>query len=290
MARHQSHVVDRVAARLGVEIVNAFAGGEFGATLVERAGVSLVLKVLPPDQRLEDVALIVGLVDELRALGYPAPRYLDVGVTNGIVHTLQEHAAGSPPTELTVRHVSRLVDLAVMHGEVTGPGGWWRAELAAVLHPDDRRGMHAALRAAGPRVAAIVNEIAAVGATVTQLDVRDDALTHQDFHHRNVLETDGAISAVIDWETGRVADWAFDLVVLSFWPTAAGVMGEDAHAIVRSRLAIERSPAVLAAYAGYLAMRNLDFFRREHPEELDPWFVGVCETLLAPWWREGGRA
>lgn len=285
MARHSSNVVERAAKALDLDVIDVIAGGEFGATQVQRGTETLVLKLLPGAQQIDDVARSVGLAGDARAAGCPAPRYVDVGVVNGLAYTLQTFVRGVPPSTLTTTDVAALADVVGKWTEIAGRGGWWGHEMESFLGPADSLGVQAMLRTSSAGAARLAEEITSLFSDRDWSAVRDGTLTHQDFHHGNLLMEDGVLTAVVDWENARIGDTAFDLLTLYFWATAARVLGPAASAGVVDSLRRVSDEESIAAGAAYLAVRNLDFFAREHPDELEERFVPACERLLAPLWR-----
>jgi aminoglycoside phosphotransferase (APT) family kinase protein len=83
---------------------------------------------------------------------------------------------------------------------------------------------------------------------------RADDAVHMDLHHRNVLQVDGRLSAVIDWETCRPGDRWYDVVLFAICLAVARVPEGAAEEVWRL---IERSvaPEVVAAYSTVLGLR-----------------------------------
>src|SRR4029453_12182303 len=99
-----SDCLEDVAAELGLELVRRFSDGVFGAALVRDAeGQELVLKAqFQPD--LEPLWTTgAAMAAQLRAGGYPSPRYTGVGRTRTehAVWSLQERLPGTVADRLT---------------------------------------------------------------------------------------------------------------------------------------------------------------------------------------------
>jgi len=281
-----------VAEALGWRVVRPYAGGEFGATLVEDArGGRAVLKAVPDGPAWTPAwAASVGLAERLRATGYPAPRYLGTGTAAGHRYTIQEEMAGEVPDLLTGAHARQLLALAERHaGMGAGPRAphvpAWRDAVRDALGGTLRPERTALVRASGPEAARLLDEVEALSGRLGGLALRSEDVVHGDFHHRNLLADGDRVTAVIDWEQAMPGDWRYDVLWLAFWcradrrgvePLAAELAGGHADALVR--------PDERAVYAGLLTLRLLDLFAHLWPDRLTR-AIGWCESILAPSWR-----
>lgn len=161
MSERVASVVDALGARLGARC----AGGEFGAfRITTSARAPAVLKLLPPwpELALDNVRTAAGLVDHLRADGYPAPRFLAVGAYDGTVYTVQEYVDGEVPHVLPSSAGSTLLQLWQRHLDAlpAGAGAGYGNEVIT------RIGCGAELRARteDPRILAVLDRARAIAA------------------------------------------------------------------------------------------------------------------------------
>jgi aminoglycoside phosphotransferase (APT) family kinase protein len=208
--RHDSQdCLEDVATALELQLVRRFADGVFGAALVRDAqGRELVLKAQPQPDLEPTWSTGAAMAALLRADGYPSPRYDAVGRTAHAAWSLQEHLPGTVPDRLTAPIAAQLVGLARRHAVDCGRRRPWRddAITAALgwladlgLDADDAAVLRAALDA---------------GAVA---EMSETTIVHGDFHHRNALvDGDGAVVGVFDWDVAGPGDWRFDLVMLAF--------------------------------------------------------------------------
>jgi len=266
-----------------LEVVAPCAGGEFGATHVrDSAGRDLVLKLVHDIEWATRGADIAGRV---RARGYPAPEYVDVGTVEEQGYTVQELRPGAIPDVMTVEYVDQLLDLVPLHTGVVPEGAGWVEELVTGLRGEAVWPLHDAARDVAP---AVVEELVALGRRLDGLVLPEHDAVHGDFHHRNYLAADGRVTAVFDWEGARNGDCRFDAFVLAAW--SRGVPHQstpDAAARAWDRATAGVEPDALALFAGHLALRNLDFYARHNPDAL-PWCLGTIEEILGPCWRGRG--
>jgi hypothetical protein len=159
--------VSDLAATLGLTGVRQLAGGEWGVFLVTRAtGAAAVLKPLPRHEIFAEsrVRRAVGFARALRDDGYPIPAYLDVGVIDGQVFTVQEAVDGDVPPGLLPSHARQLIDLrrrhidaAMPHNVIPSTGGWGVA-LVDWLRAGDGPEQTALRRCEDPRVSRSLDE------------------------------------------------------------------------------------------------------------------------------------
>jgi prepilin-type processing-associated H-X9-DG protein len=110
-------------------------------------------------------------------------------------------------------------------------------------------------------------------------------VVHGDYHQRNLLLVDGHVSAVFDWEGAHTGDSRFDGFVMAYWSRAVPEFASpDVADHVWKRVTADLEPEALAVYAGHMALRNLEFYARVHPDAI-PWCVNTIEEILAPCWR-----
>ena len=272
-------IVD-VAHELGLVVVGACTGGEFGATHVRAGdGRDLVLKLV---HDLAWAELGVDMARRVRANGFPAPEYVGVGVAAGEVYTLQAFCPGEIPDELTVELADELLDLVALEQGLAPEGGSWADSLLAQFRGDADWPRHDGPRAVAP---SIVDELVALGARSEGLVLPEADVVHGDYHQRNLLTIDGRVSAVFDWEGAHTGDCRFDGFVLGYWARAVpDFASPDVADHVWKRATADMEPEVLAVYAGHMALRNLEFYARVHPEAVS-WCLGTIEEILGPCWR-----
>ena len=90
---------------------------------------------------------------------------------------------------------------------------------------------------------------------------------------------------MFDWDFAHPGDWRSDLVNLAFWSALLpDEIPPDVSHIIIDGMKQLCPPAVMALLAARMAIRQLDFDVRVHPENL-PAIVSGVETIVAPWWR-----
>jgi aminoglycoside phosphotransferase (APT) family kinase protein len=274
-------LLHRVAQHLGLTFVAACSGGEFGAAFVRDSdGRDLVLKVMPGTALAARFARGAGIAMKLRERGYPAPAYFGTGTALGASWSLQERLRGDVPDAPTPPHIRRLVEMAHLHA---GAAVGIDAEPPPPI-PDVNLWLLAAYR--NERTHALAVELRGVLERTAGEPLLHESVVHRDFHHRNYLAIGDEVTGVFDWELSGTGDWRFDVVTLAFWcalltdaiPRAAAQVAIDAaHDIC--------PPTLLARFAAHMALRQIDYDIRTHPEFLDGLLKGIDERI-APWWRQ----
>ena len=136
-----------IAAAIGVELVGRMAHGEgTGAYEVRTAdGTDAVLKLYTGD--VLDLGAPSGVIDALRARGYPAPATLAKGAVDGTGYEIQELVPGEPIEQLTPHAAPGRAGAQRLQRDVglTGRGPWIDEMVTSVL--DGRTGYceHAAM-------------------------------------------------------------------------------------------------------------------------------------------------
>lgn len=277
---------ESVAAELGLSLVKHLSGGHFGASLVTTGrGARAVLKVLPKDDHWSEhrVRYAVQVAGALRDDGYPIPAFLDTGVVNGLVFTLQEFVDGERPGRLRPAHVERLVDLRRRQvGVAPAPDHGWADLLVASIRPNAGE-VQTLLRYAGDeRVLELLDEALAVGERIDPASLGSNDVVHNDFTSGNVLVRDDEVVAVIDWEGARVGDSRADLATLAFYH----LPGSTDPAVLRLLDAtIRELPVEIgAALAAKFALGKLYFALRVGDPALLTMVFDIAAHWLRPLW------
>jgi hypothetical protein len=275
-----SALLQTIASELSLRVVRSLAGGEFGAALVvDGDGQELVLKAIPSPDWANRFAQGADLALRLRERGYPAPRYTDTGSTGQASWSLQELLPGLLPEMMTIPHARRLVGLAGLHAGAAGRTNNEQVELVA----DMRRRCDELT--ASTAVGGLAIKLARVIDTADELDFLDDGIVHNDFHHRNYLAIGDEVTGVFDWELASVGDWRADLVTLAFWSSLVPEqVPRDVAAYVTGEMRTHCPPKMIAFFAACIAIRQLDFVVRFHPDRIS-WMVTSVDEKIAPWWR-----
>ena len=263
---------------LNLRAVGAFAGGEVGATDVRGDdGSRYVLKWWDGDA--DSGRRAAALVERLRQRTYPIPRFILADDIDGVTVMLQEYVEGTVSDDVSEETIATLISLnhlQVGAGDLASPD-WTSYIVGSLLNGCDGYCLHEPLRDYDRRTAALLETIQASGEAVDELPSGD--AVHLDFHHRNVLVADGAVSAVIDWEGCRSGDSVFDLVTLAFGLTVAQVPAR-ARERVREEVSRRAAPDVRRAYAAHMALRQVDWsIRHRTPADVEHWLDVASELL-----------
>lgn len=275
-------VVQLIREQRGLNLrpVGVFAGGEVGATDVRGDdGSRYVLKWWEDDA--EAGRSVAALVERLRQRGYPIPRFVVADDISGVTVMLQEYAAGTVSDEISDEVITTLVSLNELQLGVgdAAAADWTTYIVDSLLRGCDGYCVHESLRQYDRRTEVLLDTIRTAGEAVEGLPSGD--AVHVDFHHRNVLLADGAVSAVVDWEGCRSGDSVFDLVTLAFGLTVAEVSGR-ARAQVWEEVRRRTAPGPRRAYVAHMALRQVDWsIRHRTAEDVDHWLSVAWEFLDA---------
>lgn len=278
--------VEDIAVALGLTVDRRLTGGAFGALSVRTAaGAPAVLKMLPTDGFWSEprVRAALELAESLRSNGYPAPRYLDVGVVSDRVYTLQEMVNGAAPEVLQPEHVQTMIDLRLRQVGTASPDPTWAEEVVASIRANDGEGQGLLRFTGTPEVIELLEEALVMGERIDAAIFSNSDVVHNDFGAHNVLVRGGRVIAVVDWEGARVGDSRADLATFA-WYTLPVTKDPGVTALLEAE--IDSWPVdVAAALAARFAISKIYFALRSGDDVLLSWTVGVVDRWLRPRWR-----
>jgi aminoglycoside phosphotransferase (APT) family kinase protein len=255
---------------LGFELGARAAGGRSQGAWFATApdGAPVVLKWFPDAAMAERYAALLPRLDELRARGVPAPEYLHVSTFDGGTLSAQRFLPGRSQDNPSPAVVESMVECVAAKAGIAGPRPaadlrTWGAFVVRTLRVgQDRWAMHEPLRTGGPRSAAVLDRVEALGADADPGWFPDDGLVHRDLHTDNVLIDDGKLSGIIDWEEACAGDHRFDLVAFAF--------DLDGHSqpIWDVVDAADFEPRVLRAYVALLTLKCTASAILHRPEDV----------------------
>jgi tRNA A-37 threonylcarbamoyl transferase component Bud32 len=246
-----------------LRLLGRCTGGEVGAHVAEtRRGDQVVFKWIEEPSFLPEITRVVERVGRLRRKGFPIPQYWAPLVFDGGVVLCQEMVRGSWSDEFDNTLVDRVLALNDLQGGEGDARASWTGYMAGTLTTGaDGYCLHEPLRTYSDATRALLSWIEQVGADLPALPAHD--LVHLDFHHRNMLQTGGELSAVIDWEGCRPGDRAFDLVTFCFGFTHALAPAGLDLVVWQQALRLAHLDR-LATYVAHVALRRLDWTIRHH--------------------------
>lgn len=277
--------VRQVAAALDAQVIEPLAGGHFGAFRVRAAGgTDAVLKVLPdwPELAVNKVQGAAELVGRLTDRGYPAPRFLDVGVIGTDVYTVQEYVAGAVPSGLTPTTARELVGLWRAHdgaAQRVTDSHWGETVLARTI----RRGDELRSATDDPRVLNVLDQAVAVASAADASVFRVGDVVHGDFSPGNLLVRDGAVAAVIDWEGAREGDSRADLLRLYAAAATWDTPESPVVSLLRKELDDTTPAEVWLPIGADIAVLHLAYGLFARPAEMD-WVLREATHLLPNRW------
>jgi len=246
--------LDELNVRHGTQfaITGAYQGGEIGAhRLVDDHGSRFVLKWQPP-------GLAPRTTEVLRAVGYPAPRYVIAEAD----YSVQEELPGEPLGDWRTGDRSELLELnALQAGRAVDEDRSWPARVVeSVLVGYEDYMVVSTLDAHSREARELLDRCRrAVERQPSSLKTNDDVV-HWDFTAGNILVEGGRITGVIDWGGTCSGDRLFDLATYLFYARGSASQLE--------RYLLDRlGPEGLSVYLAHMAIRQADWSIRHHGEE-----------------------
>ncbi len=233
-------------------LAGRYEGGEFGAVrLADGEGSCFVLKLQPPG--LAPVTTRV-----LRALGYPAPRYV---AWSDEYHVLEE-LPGAPAGDWgagTEPIMARLLELNELQAgrAVDDDRSWPHSVVESVLVGFSDYAVVGTLERHSKQSRELLRLCRrAVEQNAPAISERGD-IVHWDYTLDNVLVDGGRVTGVIDWGGTRSGDRLFDLATLVYY-----ARGESPQL---ERYVVERiGEEGLSVYLAHMAVRQADWSVRHH--------------------------
>jgi Ser/Thr protein kinase RdoA (MazF antagonist) len=231
--------VAEVVAQAGLTLVGRCEGGEIQAYEVRLSdGRPAILKWYEDPTARPRLDWMLGTVARLHAMGCPLPRYEPLVEVPGAFVVLQEKVPGALSDDVDgalIERVLSVIDHQSGLADVADDGSWGQFIASELSRPGPAR-----------------SYLPALDADPAWFPAHD--AVHMDLHHRNVLQVDGRLSAVIDWETCRPGDRWYDVVLfaicLSVARTPPGA-AEEVWRLIEASVA----PEVAAAYSTVLGLR-----------------------------------
>ena len=279
---------DEAATALRLELGRRLGGRYNGAWLASRDGVDVVLKPLPPGDAhtFDCVVDALSLVGTLRQRGYPIPRYEAVVTVGELTVTVQELVAGAVPAELDLSTAGQIVDLMRLQADAGRSAGSWASELIARVRPNDGPAQEVLQQSDNAVLRAVAAETRQV-AEATWQTLRSSDAVHADMHGENVmLDLDGCVTAVVDWEGARIGDWRWDLAMLAwFHNSPEHPVTTEAAEFLRESLAQATDRPTLAFLAAAAAQTRLATDVRWRGRETLRRDLDVTQRWVRPLWQ-----
>ena len=236
----------------------AYDGGEFGARRVLDAdGKAYVFKAQPP-------GLAPATTEALRAVGYPAPRY----VACGDDWCIQEELPGQPLGDWNVPLPPRLLELNELQaGRAVDDDATWPAAAVAWTAGGHADYMFVGALSASDEGRRLLHVCRAAAEHAGELPAARD-IVHWDFTAANVLSEGG----VIDWGGTCTGDRLFDLATWLYYSPDAAL-----RAYVVERIG-ERG---LGVYLAHMAVRQTGWSVERHAPEVGRAMVAYALALFS---------
>jgi Phosphotransferase enzyme family len=265
-------MADALSARTGVRLTvdGPCPGGQVGAAYVHWPdGERSVLKWRPNTMLADLRAGELAVIDQLRAIGYPAPATQSAAQVGAAVVVVQELLPGTKTDHLGLGGLERALALnRLQAGQLAGRRDIPPVELYL---GEDGPGfcLHEPLRRHNRRSAALEARITATASEHSDHLPGDDAV-HVDFHPGNMLASGDEITGVIDWDGAGRGDRRLDLVTLRFGVHSGNA---DPEVVARLEAILDAMPdEVLRPAWAHMSLRMTDWaIRHFAPADVEHW-------------------
>jgi aminoglycoside phosphotransferase (APT) family kinase protein len=236
--QHGLHYVVRARCQGGMQ------GGAWLVT--DPAGTQAVVKWRPAG-RLRWRPRLGDIVSQIRATGYPTPRWIAAGDTSfGASYHVQDFVDGEPGNLASMASAALLVDVIEGHaGLDPDPPQDWSSYVSSCAREDRDDGPRRFLQRLGADGRDLIDHYDRVLAAHGPVELPGGDMVHGDFNSCNVLMHGGAVSGVIDVEAlgsgTRAIDYAW--LLREAWVEGAG---DDVARLIRRAGERVAGPGVLA--------------------------------------------
>ncbi len=242
-----------------------FPDGEQGAFRIAGSSGAAVLKRHPGAGAVKRYQDVGRQLDQLRSVGYPVPRYLQIGTDGSTSYLIQEVLPGVVPATLNPELLDQLIRFNRLQQGIAPENnpGWQAFIVGSVIEGMGAYCVVDSLRNHSSETAQLL-EIAQEAVRNWEgqpVPTRD--IVHFDYHHRNVLADGERITGVVDWDGITTGDCVFDLVTLLFY-THDSDLRSTLHAEIAGRSTLE----TVRAYLAHMTVRQLDWVIRFYSEEM----------------------
>jgi aminoglycoside phosphotransferase (APT) family kinase protein len=285
--------VARLAGADRVVVVDETLGGESrSAVVVAAGGDEFVVKLVPGGQRaVDNQRRLVRLVRDLRRRGYPAPEYVGVGESGGVIFTVQRRLPGQalhrgpgmpPAPEVFAAILPGLLSAIELQRDACDlarpPWPGWL--LDTIETGGDGYCLHATMRQS-PRTAALLRRLQALARRNRRDKARRQDVVHFDMNPANILHSGGRLSGVVDWnipfDGAGQGDRGFDIATLLFYTYDI----EHTREALWERALQLSGLAWTTVYLCHLSLRQVEWSRRHSPGSAgDVRFMAIAEAVL----------
>jgi hypothetical protein len=254
----------------------ACPGGQVGASYVRWPDGHRSVLTWQPAGNAVSVRQAGVLLAAARSYGIPAPRYELVEELPSAVVIVQELLPGRPPEAIGRHTVESMIEVnrrcRGLLSDHRGPP----APSLYLLADGPGFCLHEPLARYDRRTTRLLDAIREIGAAEPEHLPGDD-LVHFDFHPENVLiDSDGSVTGVVDWDAVGRGNGDFDLITLRFdLARRAPDLGRWLGGLLADRV----PDHVARVCWAHMSLRLVDWsIRHLTPTDVDAW-LEVAETL-----------
>jgi hypothetical protein len=260
-------------------LIEKYAAGETGAfAITDLSGERYVLKWAAGAHNVQWMEGARSVTDLLRSVGYPAPRFLYIGVLPEGVYSIQSVLPGLPMHSVTMTLLPRLFALnELQRGRaITDRKGWHQEVIKTVLFGGNGYCLHTSMQQHSQVTADLLQKLQSLVVAYQDEPHRTGDIVHVDFQQSNILIHNGQISGVVDWDGCYAGDCTFDIATLLFYSYDVPEVREQLWEYALARASIK----LLAFYFAHLILRQVDWSLRFHDRATGERYIIRSQILL----------
>jgi serine/threonine protein kinase len=271
-------VLKQLAETTGLVLTwdGACPGGQVGASYVRWPDGHRSVLTCQPAGNAASARQAGALLATARSCGVPAPRYELVQELPSVVAIVQELLPGRPPEAIGRHTVESMVEMNQRCRGLLADRRDLSAPSLYLLADGPGFCLHEPMARYDRRTARLLEAIHEIGAAGPE-HLSGNDLVHLDFHPENVLiDADGSVTGVVDWDAVGRSNGDFDLITLRFdLARRAPDLGRWLGGLLAERIDDEVTRLCWA----HMSLRLIDWsIRHLTPAHVDTW-LDIAETL-----------
>ncbi len=200
-------------------IIKKFSEGYRGAyEIVDQSGIRAVLKCSTDPKWINQLKRVLPVVERMRLVNYPTPTFLFIGISDDEVpYHVQTLIDGSPLKAITKFNIDRILEIIeIQAGLGKESDNNWSDYVYNVVY-NDASGWKSNVSSYSSESSELVSTIEVILAQFRDTVLPTNDVVHGDFLTDNILQNNGEIVSIIDFESSGKGCRAIDLAQLFVW-------------------------------------------------------------------------
>ena len=266
----------------GYKLVDRFSTGEWGAyRIVESGKKSVVLKFYLDLQDTNivdaDPDLAKEITDQLRSLGYPAPKYLQSGrLYKKGLYWIQKELPGEPLRKNpTVAQVKKLLSFLKLQRNQAVSGKQNLSEFVKSVVFGGKFGKAEKLRNYSSETRKLLDRAMKLAEGAECLPLSNKDIVHGDFSYHQAMVENDRIVGIIDWQEAGCGDWLIDLTGLIYSLHDRPKLSAPVIKVLKNQ-----DPRKIRLYTAYTVLEMVSWPVYRHGKEVSSGSINKAKSAI----------